>query len=415
MKMRSTCTRVVVLALSLAGLATTPTPSGATSLAAKDASPGNDPGVTRRAPVPTKDEIVAKYVASCLSQPVKQEECGKVRTPAVEIIKEDLHTLGSSANRTYMPTIVKIFRNDEALLRIAAADAIGMIGPQDQDVDALAIPVNDPVPDVRRAVWQAITRGKGSAINLLVRRVGLSQQTGLTPDVPPDASKFSMPVAPDSTYLFYDGNPASGWLSYMSKGTDGMAAFYKGKAKKGPLKLDDFQDKYRYQLQDEQEALDTASDAAVKQLERQKPPDTTDIQGLTDYLQKMQSASAIRFSVMGRNLFQPELFGAPTVYILEERQIGQRSYPTRYVVLYQDLALKRPGYRMSWTTVPDDAIRAAQATSLAQEKEELANKAESEAIRKKQAELDALTRKKDDQQKKQFKKGQEDLEKELGF
>lgn len=70
---------------------------------------------------------------------------------------------------------------------------------------------------------------------------------------------------------------------------------------------------------------------------------------------------------------------------------------------------------MAWMTVSDDAIKTAQATSLAQEKEELANQAESEVIKKKQAELDALTKKKDAAEKKQFKKGQADLEKELGF
>jgi hypothetical protein len=121
---------------------------------------------------------------------------------------------------------------------------------------------------------------------------------------------------------------------------------------------------------------------------------------------------------MGRAYFdnyQANLYGAPTVYVLEERQIGQRSYPTRYVVVYQELAFRRPGYRLAWTTVPDAALKTAQATSLAEEKEEMANKAESEALKKKAAELDSLTKKKDAAEKKQFKKGQQDLEKALGF
>jgi dsDNA-specific endonuclease/ATPase MutS2 len=101
--------------------------------------------------------------------------------------------------------------------------------------------------------------------------------------------------------------------------------------------------------------------------------------------------------------------------VLEERQIGQRSYPTRYVVLYQEQALKRPGYRLNWMTVPDDAIRTAQAVSLAEEKEELARKKENEVLKKRQEALQNLEKKKDEQEKKQFKKGQADLEKELGF
>ena len=33
----------------------------------------------------------------------KEGNCDKLRKDAVEILKEDLHTLGSSTNRTYMP------------------------------------------------------------------------------------------------------------------------------------------------------------------------------------------------------------------------------------------------------------------------------------------------------------------------
>ena len=48
----------------------------------------------------------------------------------------------------------------------------------------------------------------------------------------------------------------------MSRRASEATGFFKGKAKKGPFKLEEFQDKYRYQLQDEQQALDQAQDAA---------------------------------------------------------------------------------------------------------------------------------------------------------
>jgi len=392
----------------------------ATSLSGK--GPVTDPSSNPppQPPPLTKRQVVKKYVKSCGKKPAKEANCDTLRKDVVGIVKDSLHTLGSSTKRAYVPTIVKFFKNDEVVLRIAAADAMGMIGPQDQDVDALATSANDPVPDVRRAVAQAIMHGKGSVITLLGRRVASSQQkTGLTPDVPPDASKFSMPVAPDTTPLFYEGDPTLGWLSYVSKGTDGAAAFYKGKAKKGPLKLDEFQRTYRYQLQDEQEALDKATEAEIKTLEQEKMPDPANLQATTEYFQKLQSATVKRMATMIRQQFQPEFFGAPTVYVLEERQIGQRSYPTRYVVLYQDLVLKRPGYRLSWSTVSDDAIRTAQVASLKEQKEgearQATTKREEEAAKKREAELDSLTKKKDATEKKQFKKGQSDLEKELGF
>ena len=396
MKTPLTIILVMAVAVLIPGFAV------ATSLSGK--GPVTDPSSNPppQPPPLTKRQVVKKYVKSCGKKPAKEANCDTLRKEVVGIVKDSLHTLGSSTKRAYVPTIVKFFKNDEVVLRIAAADAMGMIGPQDQDVDALATSANDPVPDVRRAVAQAIMHGKGSVITLLGRRVASSQQkTGLTPDVPPDASKFSMPVAPDTTPLFYEGDPTL------------------GKAKKGPLKLDEFQGTYRYQLQDEQEALDKATEAEIKKLEQEKMPDPANLQATTEYFQKLQSATVKRMATMIRQQFQPEFFGAPTVYVLEERQIGQRSYPTRYVVLYQDLVLKRPGYRLSWSTVSDDAIRAAQVASLKEQKEgearQAATKREEEAAKKREAELDSLTKKKDATEKKQFKKGQSDLEKELGF
>ena len=388
-------------------LATLPGPAWATSLPGEGTPPGTAPSPSPRG------ETVKKYLAGCRSKPVKEANCDLLRKGAVEILKEDLHTLGSSADRTYMPTMLKVFKSDETVLRIAAADAIGMIGPQDQDVDSLVPVTNDPVPDVRRAVVQMISRGKGSAIALLGQRT-MSMRTGLTPEAPADPGKYSMPVAPESTYLFYASDAAVGRLSYVAKGMNEATAFFKGKAKKGPYKLEEFQEKYRYQLQDEEQARDRAQEEKAKELERIKP-DPTNMKALTEYMEKVQSVQAGRTTMMLLDSYQPTLFGAPTVYVLEERQIGQRSYPTRYVVLYQDQALKRPGYRLSWMTVPDDAVKAAQAASIVNEKQEEAQNKQAEAMKKREEALQDMVKKKDEQEKKKFKKGQSDLEKELGF
>lgn len=292
-----------------------------------------------------------------------------------------------------------------------------MIGPQDSDVEMLAPLANDPVPNVRQAVSQMISRGKGNAIAFLKQRT-IPMRTGRTPDSPDrpaDPAKFSMPVAPDSTYWFDSSDASVGRLSYVAKGKNDPAQFYKAKAKKGPFKLDEFKEKYRYQLQDEQEALIQEQEAEAKQLENVKPPDPTNTQALMEYMEKMQSVMAGRSGRMLLDSYEPNLFGAPTVYVLEERQIGQRSYPTRYVVLYQEQAFRKPGYRLSWMTVPDNLVKTAQAASIAEEKDELARNKEDEAAKKRDAALEALTKKKDATEKKQFKKGQADLEKELGF
>ena len=359
-------------------------------------------------------EPVKKYIESCLRKPIKEADCEKVRKGAVEILKEDLLTLGSTADRAYLPRIVRMFKSDEVELRIAAADAIGMIGPQEGDLEVLAPLTNDPVPDVRQAVRQMISRGKGTALTLLKERA-LPMRTGRTPETTADPGKYSMPVAPDSTYLFDSSDASVGRLSYVTKGKSDPASFFKAKAKKGPFKLEEFQQKYRFQIQDEQEALTEAQQAAGKEIENTQPPDPTNAQAYAEFMQKIVSVGARQGSRIFLDSYQPNLFGSPTVYVLEERKIGQRSYPTRYVVLYQEQAFKRPGYRLSWMTVPDDTIRTAQAASIAEEKEELARNKENEALKKREEALESLTKKKDEAEKKKFKKGQADLEKELGF
>ena len=365
-----------------------------------------------------KDTLVKKYVTGCQAKPYKEENCEQITKNAIEILKEDLQTLGSSADPNFIPLLVKLFRSKEPVLRIAVADAIGMIGPQDSDVDALIPLTNDPVPDVRRAVMQMVAHGKGPALALLRQRIVFSR-SGASPEQPPDPAKLGLTVAPNSAYFFDSSDPALGRASYLTKGTD-ATGFFKGKAKKGPYKWEEFRQQYRYQLKDEEESLNQAQQAAGKKLENEKPPDPANVQAFMEYMQRIQAVStqgnAMRLAF---DAYQSNLYGTPTVYVLEERQIGQRNYPTRYVVLYQELALKQPGYRLGWTTVPDDALKAAQVASLKEQKEEEAHQAASkkaeEAAKKREAELESLTKKKDEGEKKQFKKGQDDLEKALGF
>lgn len=367
-----------------------------------------------------RKETVKKYFANCRGTAVKDATCDKTRKDAVEILKESLRTLGSTADRMHVPLIFGMFKSEEPELRIEAANAVGMIGPQDQDLDSIIPATNDPVPDVRYAVFNMIPRGKGRALDLLKERIA-RQNPGREIEKPVDAAKFSMPVAPDSVYLFESSDATKGRLSYVVRGKGDAASFFKAKAKKGAYKWDQFKEQYRYQLKDEEEAMDQAQQTAGKQLENEKPPDpATNMEAYVAYMQKLGSVTMQGST--GRMYFdnyQASLYGTPTVYVLEERQIGQRSYPTRYVVVYQELAFKRPGFRLAWTTVPDDALKAAQVASLKEQREEealkAANKKEEEAAKKREAELDTLTKKKDATEKKQFKKGQEDLEKALGF
>jgi hypothetical protein len=377
-------------------------PAWATSLGAH---PISQEAASKETP---KDEVVKTYMSTCRAKPVKQAECNMVKKEAIDILKEDLRTLGSSANPTYLPTIFTVSKTDEPDLRIAAADAIGMIGPPESALQQLLALANDPVPDVRKAASQMLQHGKGESLALLARRTGVSLQAGRTPEVTPDPKKYGMPVALDSTYLFFASDVTQGRLAYMTKkNMKDSLVFFKQKAKKGPLELAAFRELYEQALDDEQQAREQGQQEAMAHMMSQQPP--TDPAKMETYLKQMeqaQSVMATQSAFTSEELYPPDVFGSPKVYVLEERKIGQRNYPTKYVVLYEDKAIKRPGIRLCWMTVSDQAIKSIQTTSMMKEVFE---------ERAPQEEMAPVIKEKSDQERKKFKQEQADLEKQLGF
>jgi HEAT repeats len=381
-------------------LMTMPDFAQATSLSGTVASPES----TASSP---KDQTVKQFVAECHGKQRKGQDCDKLRKDAVEILKEDILTLGSSANREFLPTLVKVFNSDEPELRIAVFDAIGMIGPRDSDTRLLGRMANDPIPDVRNAASQAIRHGKGQRLSLLAERLMIGRVSRM-PDAAPDTTKFALPVAPNSSYLFYASDAASGRLSYVAKNK--VEDFFKAKGKREPMALREFQKTYRYQLDDEQEARRTfqnrSAEARNKRME-ELGKDVTNPKAIEQLMQLQGEMASQALAEVGDH-YDPKFYGSPTVVVLEERQIGSRSYPVKYVVLYQEIALGQPGYRFAWMTTPDDLIKTAQTSSLKDQQRE-------EAAKKQRDAFEESTKKKDEQHKKTFKKGQDDLEKELGF
>src|SRR5262245_1554075 len=70
-----------------------------------------------------RKETVKKYFNGCRGKAARDANCEKLRTNAIEVLKDTLQTLGSTADRAYLPNIVGIFKSEEVELRIAAADA----------------------------------------------------------------------------------------------------------------------------------------------------------------------------------------------------------------------------------------------------------------------------------------------------
>jgi hypothetical protein len=115
-----------------------------------------------------EDQAVNAYLQSCLAGLKQVKGCDALRQEAVPIIKEDVLTLGASADPAQLPVLVDILQSDEADLRVAAADAIGMIGPTPAETPALMIAFNDRIPTVRSAAYMALEQSRDPATKSIV-------------------------------------------------------------------------------------------------------------------------------------------------------------------------------------------------------------------------------------------------------
>ena len=87
---------------------------------------------------------------------------------AVRILREDILTMGASADQPHLPVLVKVLRSTEPDLREAAANAIGMIGPSANETNALAQLLRDPEAPVARAARRALEASRDPAVPALL-------------------------------------------------------------------------------------------------------------------------------------------------------------------------------------------------------------------------------------------------------
>jgi hypothetical protein len=143
------------------------------------------PGELKEAPAgeSREDQVVNAYLHSCVEGAKPDKGCDKLRHEAVPIIKEDVLTLGASADPTHLRVLADILQSDEAELRTAAADAIGMIGPTPAETPALAEAFNDQVRVVRTAAYMALEHSRDPATKPIVDRGMITQaRAGSTDD-----------------------------------------------------------------------------------------------------------------------------------------------------------------------------------------------------------------------------------------
>ncbi|MFA5909220.1 MAG: HEAT repeat domain-containing protein [Vicinamibacterales bacterium] len=143
---------VLVLVIVLASIA-----NRSANRAAEDRTASESAGAAKTSPQSpfanaqqTGTDVVRRFAQMGTESPPQ------LRADAVRILKADLEMIGSTADPAYLPILVPVLRSDDPELRKAAADAIGLIGPTDEETAELKRLLNDPVPGVAAAARRAL-------------------------------------------------------------------------------------------------------------------------------------------------------------------------------------------------------------------------------------------------------------------
>ncbi len=286
-----------------------------------------------------KKQVVKQYLQSCRGGKKNDKECAGVREQAVAVLKDDLLTLGSSADRGKLPLLAKALRSDEAELRAAAADAMGMIGPGREEIPALLKALNDPVPQVRYSVRMALQNkaDPDRTADLLVRRGEKDRGKDLNPESPPKEDRLGGPVYPRATFLYYASNIPGGKTAFATPDPpESVLKFYAARGKHPPMTLDQFHQTY-------QEEPDEAAksqvgmammDRMMKAMQEGKNPQELQAEMMRGMATELPT----------EEYADQELFGKPVFLVLEESDLGGWKRPVRFLVVFADRALNQTGF-----------------------------------------------------------------------
>ena len=108
-------------------------------------------------PQAEKDGIVLRFIQAG----ARSDE--QTRDDAVRILREDILTMGATADQTHLPVLARVLRSKEPDLREAAANAMGMIGPTANETSALAPLLRDADVPVARAARRALEASRDPA------------------------------------------------------------------------------------------------------------------------------------------------------------------------------------------------------------------------------------------------------------
>jgi hypothetical protein len=268
---------------------------------------------------------------------------------AVEVLKDDLLLMGSSADPSYLPVFTKVLKSDKPELRAAAASAIGMVRPGSAEVPALVNVLNDPVPAVRDAALGALEQVKQDAgSRLLVRRVHAAARTRasaepLTPEPAPDARQLGVPIYEGATFLHFASDLAIGRAAFAtSDSVQKVLDFYTSKAGRPSMPGEEFTRMYFGGSPADPSGakrLGAETQAWMEQIMKAHKPDA-EVQAEADRRTgRMMDLPLIRYA-------DTELFGTPSYVALEETSSEGMKRATRYVVVFEDRGLGRTAFEV---------------------------------------------------------------------
>ncbi len=288
-----------------------------------------------------KDEAVKTFVTS---------DGASGRDDAVKILEADVMEMGSSADRASLPLLETVLRRGEPELRVAAAHAIGMIGPTRTELTMLVAALNDPAPTVRDAVAQALDQIDDPSGRLLVRRMrgsGTDRQRsraeGLKPTVPPDASSLGMPVYPGATFLAFASDVGAGRVTFSTPDPiEKVLQFYQQAAGRPALSGEEFSRAYLGASPGDpsgQQRLEKETEAwARTALQSGRPPAELEA-GMATRMAQLRDLPLVRYG-------DAEVYKSPVFIGIDAPASDGAPIRGRFAVVFEDRSLGRTGFAL---------------------------------------------------------------------
>jgi len=311
---------------------------------------GGDPA----GPASFKDAVAA--LARCGKKVDSDAVCRAIRYRVLDVVAEDIVTLGASQRPGDRALLAKMLRRPEVRLRAAAADAFGISGPATDEVGLLVEALNDPVPLVRRKVGRAIRNVYAPRAQAAAERM-LPASERVAPDAPIEMAALGVRAYPGAAYNFFSSSVDEGRVEFWTSDAPAKVVdFYKAAAKKAPMAIEEFGRAYAGGASPAsglQSVMPSSGQPSAEQMakmmemaQQMSQQMMRDMQGKSpEEAQRAitQGATAAHAPLPVERYSKTDSYGAPRVVVLGESTFMGANHPSLYLVIFEDKALGKTG------------------------------------------------------------------------